>query len=531
MATKDNSNVTQTAPELNEGALSVDEIQLRAQGHVGVLPRQFSAFATLALAFSITNSWVGYAATFVTPLFAGGGPAVFWAPIVACIASFFITAGLAELASAFPSSGGQYHFAFMVAPKRYRASIAFATGWLSSFAWLFTTASANLFCAQICVNLATLYKPEYAWIQWQVWLVYTGFIIACSSIVILLPRLIPKGEIVFFWASVLGFVVSFVAILAASDTKQSASIVFTDWVNQTGWNDGTAFLLAVGQAMYGFLCTDSATHISEELPNPGRNVPRAMWGTIVIGIATTLPFTVALLFSTHDLETVSLSYLPIMEVYSQALNNKAGAFVLTFWILFVYFGATIGLVVTSGRLLWAFARDNGLPFSHVFAKTHPTLKVPVNATILTAVFCILYGLIYIGSTTAFNSFIATAILSLNITYAIPQFIVLCRGRSSVLPSRHFDLGSFFGPFCNLFSTLWVALYAVLFCFPIFLPVTVQSMNYVSVVMAGTGLFIVLAWWLPGGKRGTFTGPNVNMEMLSVVNQTHLQGVPNNEGEK
>lgn len=139
----------------------------------------------------------------------------------------------------------------MVAPERYRASIAFTTGWLSSFAWLFTTASANLFCAQICVNLATLYNPEYVWTQWQVYLIYTLVLIICTAIVIFLPKLIPAGETAFFWSSIVGFVVSFITLLAASDTKQSGSVVFTEWVNQTGWSDGTAFLLAVGQSMYG----------------------------------------------------------------------------------------------------------------------------------------------------------------------------------------------------------------------------------------------------------------------------------------
>lgn len=66
--------------------LSADEIQLRAQGHKGELPRQFSAFAMLAVAFSITNSWIGYSASFITPLFDGGGPTVFWGLIVAAFA-------------------------------------------------------------------------------------------------------------------------------------------------------------------------------------------------------------------------------------------------------------------------------------------------------------------------------------------------------------------------------------------------------------------------------------------------------------
>lgn len=93
---------------LDTKGLSADEIQLRAQGHVSELPRQFGLLSTLSLAFSITNSWVAYAAILATPLFAGGGPSVVYALLLATIACSFINAGLAELASAFPSSGGQY---------------------------------------------------------------------------------------------------------------------------------------------------------------------------------------------------------------------------------------------------------------------------------------------------------------------------------------------------------------------------------------------------------------------------------------
>ena len=55
MASKDDVKVSQHTPRLDEEGLSADEIQLRAQGHVGELPRQFSAFSTLALAFSIVS--------------------------------------------------------------------------------------------------------------------------------------------------------------------------------------------------------------------------------------------------------------------------------------------------------------------------------------------------------------------------------------------------------------------------------------------------------------------------------------------
>lgn len=55
------------------------------------LPRQFSLLSTLALGFSMTNSWLGYSATFITPLLMGGSPAVFFGLVGASIASSFIS--------------------------------------------------------------------------------------------------------------------------------------------------------------------------------------------------------------------------------------------------------------------------------------------------------------------------------------------------------------------------------------------------------------------------------------------------------
>ena len=80
-----------------------------------------------------------------------------------------------------------------------------------------------------------------------------------AAIVIWLPRAIPRGEI----ASLLGFFVFFVVVLATSKTKQPGSVIFIRFANVTGWSDGTAFMIGVGSAMYAFLATDSATHMAE----------------------------------------------------------------------------------------------------------------------------------------------------------------------------------------------------------------------------------------------------------------------------
>jgi hypothetical protein len=71
--------------------LSADELELRAQGHKGELPRQFSTLSTLAIAFTLTSAWIGYSATFPYPLLAGGGPYVFWGLLVATVACCIIS--------------------------------------------------------------------------------------------------------------------------------------------------------------------------------------------------------------------------------------------------------------------------------------------------------------------------------------------------------------------------------------------------------------------------------------------------------
>jgi choline transport protein len=190
--------------------------------------------------------------------------------------------------------------------------------------------------------------------------------------------------------------------------------------------------------------------------------------SLVISAISVIPWTLAFMFSTNDLEAVGSSRFPILEVYQQALNNRSGATFLAVWLLVVYFGSIISATAATGRLTWAFARDNGLPFSPTLAKIHPRLQMPVNATCAASVFVAVYGAIYVGSTTAFNSFISMSILSLNVTYAIPQGIVFFRGRDKILPStRHFNLGKLLGPFCNIFTVLWVSLYTVLFCLPVY----------------------------------------------------------------
>ncbi|KAK9237334.1 amino acid/polyamine transporter I [Lipomyces kononenkoae] len=504
----------------------IDETQLRANGHVGELPRRFGLLSLLGLGFNITNSWIGLTASITINLTDGGRPAVVWGCVIAFFVSGVVTLGLAELASAYPSAGGQYHITFMVASPSTRAFAAYVVGWMALIGWWITHASGCIFIALNIVAFAAFYHPLYKPTRWEVWMLYTAVHTVCVAINLSIPKLLPAFNKFALYLTVTAFIASIVTVgVTGSSTKVTASEVFTDFLNASGWSStGLAFMIATANSMYAFVAVDAATHIAEEVPRPSRNVPKAMIGTIIIGGITAIPFAIVLMLCMTDLNGAvnSSTGLPSYQIYIQAIKNPTGATILQAAIALLYVNAVISLVTTWSRLSYALARDNGLPFSNVFARIHKGTSQPLNSIILGTVVVLVYGLLYIASSVAFNSIVGSSIMFLNITYIIPQAIVAYRGREMVLPPRPFRLPGYIGYIINWFSTIWVIFVSVLFCLPSTMPVvgSPASMNYTSVVFVGFLVLVLLFWAF--AKRKKFVGPDVKESLLRQANLAEME---------
>lgn len=155
-----------------------------------------------------------------------------------------------------------------------------------------------------------------------------------------------------------------------------------------------------------------------------------------------------------------------------------------------------------------------MPKSKFFSHIDTKMELPLRTTVAAFVFACLYGLLYLASTTAFNSIVTSAVLFLNITYAVPQGILLSQGREKSLPARYLRLGAL-GYFCNTFSVLFIILLGVCVCMPPSLPVTTSTMNYTSVVLVGLFLVVIALWFVDGRKN--FHGPAIDWELLKNAN--------------
>jgi amino acid transporter len=135
----------------------------------------------------------------------------------------------------------------------------------------------------------------------------------------------------------------------------------------------------------------------------------------------------------------------------------------------------ISISCAASRATWAFARDKAIPFHHWFSKISPHLQdVPVNALLLSTVIQVLLGLIYLGSSAAFNAFVGVAVMCLGASYAMPVAILLLNGRQD-MHDAPFNLGRF-GTVINSIAVLWIMFAIVLFSMPAVIPVTKSSMS-------------------------------------------------------
>ena len=309
------------------------------------------------------------------------------------------------------------------------------------------------------------------------------------------------------------------------DRYNDAKFVFATFYNETGWkNSGIAFIVGLINPAWSFSCLDCATHMAFEVEKPERVIPISIMGTVAIGFITSFCYVIAMFFSLHNLDEIMSSNTgaPILDIYYQALQSKAGAIVLGCLILFTSFGCVIACHTWQARLCWSFARDNGLPYSRYWSKVNPELGVPLNAHLMSCAWIVLLGVLYLASSTAFNSLITGCIAFLLLSYVVPVICLLWRKRQ--IQHGPFWLGKI-GLFSNYVLLGWTVFALVFFCFPAVMPVTKDNMNYASVVIVGYLLYSLLYWRFRGRytfyvvEEDEYTGENVSVNSETIHDTT------------
>lgn len=110
--------------------------------------------------------------------------------------------------------------------------------------------------------------------------------------------------------------------------------------------------------------------LGEEMHQPAVILPRIMIGTILLNGTLGLGMLFALLFCIGDVESVlgSSTGFPIIQIFYNTTGSVTATCALMTPFIVVAVTSTFGLLASSSRTLWAFARDRGLPYSDRLAR-------------------------------------------------------------------------------------------------------------------------------------------------------------------
>jgi amino acid permease (GABA permease) len=449
----------------------------------------------------------GLSTTMYITLTDGQSVTVLYGWVFVSLVSLAIAASLAEICAVYPTAGGVYYWSAMLSTREYAPLMSFIDGWLTLVGNWTVTLSINFSGGQLILSAISLWKEDFVPNAWQTILMFWAVMLVCALVNIFGSAYLDWiNKICIYWtgASVL---IILITLLSMADTKRSGAFVFGHYdASASGWPAGWAFFVGLLQAAYTLTGYGMVASMCEEVQNPQREVPKAIVLSVAAAGLTGIIYLIPLLFVLPPVELLLgvANGQPIGLLFKTVTGSAAGGFGLLFLILGILFFAGVGALTAASRCTYAFARDGAIPGYKLWSKVDKRLGVPLWGIILsTAVDCLL-GLIYFGSTAAFNSFTGVATICLSTSYGLPILISVIRGRKAVKNST-FSLGKF-GYAINIATLCWICLAVVLFCMPVAIPVTRTSMNYASVVFAGFASISVI-WYFARARR-EFKGPPV-----------------------
>ncbi|OAP53714.1 hypothetical protein AYL99_12105 [Fonsecaea erecta] len=432
----------------------------------------------IALGFNICNSWAGVAATLQIVILQGGPVTLLYGMFISTTAALSLALTLAELASVYPTAGGQYHFVSILAPERTALLLSYICGIFAVFSWVAIGAAVLMVPAEQIVAMVAAYNPGYVPKAWHEFLIYQVLALFVLVINIFVLKRTPRLHDVGFALTLTLFVTTSITLLARSSPKAPSEFVWGTFINETGWPDGLCFLTGLLTTAFMFAGIDSTLHLAEECQNPRKVVPRATMLAVTIGFLTAFPFSIILLYSITDIDAIlEISGYITFEVYAQGMRSETAAAIFTAVGVVLSWFVLNAIVQTSSRITWSFARDNGLLFSQYLTTIHPKLEVPVNALLLNWVILVICGCIFVASQTAFNAILSSAFVLQQISFIPPAALLLYRRRSPEFlpPNRAFRLPPVIGWTANILVVVFGLLFIGVFCIPPFRPVTASNM--------------------------------------------------------
>jgi APA family basic amino acid/polyamine antiporter len=378
-----------------------------------------------------------------------GGPAVVLLFILTAIACGFAAYCYAEFASTVPVSGSAYTYSYVAFGEIFAwiigwdllmeyaiGNIAVAISWSQYFvrvlegfhlhipSWMtmdyftahrgFTEASAQLAKGTAAITDTGLKSAYNAW--------QSAPMIGNLRLIMNVPALVIVS------------IITYIVYIGIKESKKANNamvmiklaiillviIAGAFYVNPGNWsnfmpNGFSGVMSGVSAVFFAYIGFDAISTTAEECENPQRDLPRAMFNTLIICTALYCVLVMVLTGMTNfsKLDVADPLAFVFQDQHSRATNWIAG--IISVSAIFVIASVLLVYQLGQPRIWMSMSRDGLLP--KVFSRIHPKYKTPSFSTVLTGFF--------VGIPALFlNLDVVIALTSIGTLFA---FVLVCGG--------------------------------------------------------------------------------------------------------
>jgi amino acid transporter len=387
-----------------------NDLLLRHLGYQPQAPRWMGLFENFGISFAVICIVAGGITAFPAAFCAGGGAAIGIMWPVGSLFALFVAAAMAQLSAAFPTAGGPYHWAAILGGRGW----GWACGWINLFGLIFVVAAINIGFYALFRDLLLAQVLGLDIANWVPdgegspgWWRQTAFVVIASCLQAVLNHRVPGWTfklldigVVLIIATALGLTMALIAYAGPLDFGR-----LFEYRNMTGAAGGDVwsspfslspyYILGLGllHVVYTNTGFDASAHMAEETQRARRTVPRgifysvllsALFGYIMVcAFVLAIPADVIPPGQTTAIDGITYAASKGWNVFNWLIGQSPMPYALKAALIVGIVGANficgLAALTATSRMIYAFARDDGLPFSAKLKNVDPRFGVPAAA--------------------------------------------------------------------------------------------------------------------------------------------------------
>jgi amino acid transporter len=368
-------------------------------------------------------------------------------------ATMLVALSLAELASAYPTAGALYHWSSILGGP--------GAGWLA--AWLNLVGQVGV-VAGVDYAFAEFLRPALGLpdTRGNLLVLYAAVLFSHGMLNHVGIRVVTVLNEVSAWYH-LACVALLVGALVRWAPLQPAAFLVERFVGAN--DDGTRFpfvyacLVGLLQAQWTFTGYDASAHAAEETLHAQEAAPRGIVNSVIVSGVAGFVMLAVITLAIADLPAAAASPNAFTYILTTALGARLGG-----WLVWMVIGAMwfcgLSSVTSNSRMLFAFARDGGLPGAATLAQVSPRFRTPAWAIWA----CVITAFLLAVWSQAYSVIVSISTIGLYGSYGLAIWGALRARREGWRASGPWTLGRW-SNIVNVAALGWIGVITVLFVLP------------------------------------------------------------------